>query len=86
MLADVAAPKGEYLLVSVAGSALNRLLMPLAHRQGAKVIGTVRRPEAVDELKAEGYAWACFVAHQLLAPTLLLSQSAQLLVFSFWHT
>jgi NADPH:quinone reductase-like Zn-dependent oxidoreductase len=45
------AKAGEYLLITAAGSTLSRMLIAAARAQGIKIIGTVRRPEAVQEVK-----------------------------------
>lgn len=45
------AKAGEHLLITAAGSTLSRMLIAAARAQGIKIIGTVRRPEAVQEVK-----------------------------------
>src|SRR3954469_15865705 len=50
----LAVPKGQWLLQSAAGSALGRMVIKLARHDGIRTINVVRRPEAIDELKALG--------------------------------
>ncbi len=50
----LAVPKGQWLLQSAAGSALGRMVIKLARHDGIKTANVVRRPEAIDELKALG--------------------------------
>lgn len=50
----LAVPKGQWLLQSAAGSALGRMVIKLARHDGIKTLNVVRRPEAIDELKALG--------------------------------
>ena len=50
----LAVPRGEWLLQSAAGSALGRMVIKLARHDGIKTVNVVRRPEAIDELKALG--------------------------------
>jgi hypothetical protein len=45
------AKAGDHLLITAAGSTLSRMLIAAARAQGIKTIGTVRRPEAVQEVK-----------------------------------
>mgnify|MGYP001807314424 CR=1 FL=1 len=46
---------GDYVIVTAAGSALGRMAISYGKNEaGVKVIGTVRRPEQVEELKAAG--------------------------------
>lgn len=54
LLESAAAPAGKYLLVTAAGSTLGRMLLGAAAQRGVKTIGVVRRPEAVEELRAAG--------------------------------
>ena len=50
----LAVPRGEWLLQSAAGSSLGRMVIKLARHDGIKTVNVVRRPEAIDELKALG--------------------------------
>ena len=52
MLEEIAAPPGEYVLQSAAGSTLGRQLITVAKKRGLKTINLVRRPEQAAELKA----------------------------------
>jgi NADPH:quinone reductase-like Zn-dependent oxidoreductase len=54
MLEQLAAPAGEYILQSAAGSTLGRQFIALAKKQGVKTINLVRRAEQAEELKALG--------------------------------
>eukprot|EP00877_Chromochloris_zofingiensis_P013456 jgi/Chrzof1/8364/Cz03g07200.t1 len=54
LLEVTAVPDDRHLLITAAGSALGRMLIRYAKMQGVKTIGTVRRQEHVDELKALG--------------------------------
>lgn len=54
MLADLAVPKGEWLLQTAAGSVLGRQVIQLAKHYGVKTINVVRRKDAVAELKELG--------------------------------
>ena len=54
MLEEIAAPPGEYVLQSAAGSTLGRQLITVAKKRGLKTINLVRRPEQAAELKAIG--------------------------------
>lgn len=54
MLSDLAAPQGEYIVQTAAGSTLGRMLIAVAKKKGLKTINIVRRPEQVAELKALG--------------------------------
>jgi NADPH:quinone reductase-like Zn-dependent oxidoreductase len=47
-------PRGEWLLQSAAGSSLGRMIIRLGKRLGFRTINIVRRPKAVEELKALG--------------------------------
>lgn len=47
-------PRGEWLLQSAAGSALGKMIIRLAKREGFKTINIVRRLEQIDELKRLG--------------------------------
>ncbi|CAN5908992.1 zinc-dependent alcohol dehydrogenase family protein [soil metagenome] len=46
--------KGEWLLQSAATSALGKMIIRLGRRDGFKTLNVVRRPEAIEELKALG--------------------------------
>lgn len=50
MLDELAAPPGEYVLQSAAGSTLGRQLIALAKKRGVKTINIVRRAEQAAEL------------------------------------
>ena len=54
MLEELAAPAGEYILQSAAGSTLGRQHITLAKKRGLKTINLVRRAEQAAELKALG--------------------------------
>ena len=54
MLEELAAPRGEYILQSAAGSTLGRMMITVAKKRGLKTINLVRRAEQVAELKAMG--------------------------------
>jgi NADPH2:quinone reductase len=47
-------PKGAWLVQSAAGSTLGRMMIKLGKHDGFKTLNIVRRPEAMDELKALG--------------------------------
>ncbi len=47
-------PRGAWLLQSAAGSTLGRMIIKLGKHDGFRTINVVRRPEAIDELKALG--------------------------------
>lgn len=69
MLAVLATPRGEYILQNAAASVLARQLVQIAHHQGAKVIGLVRKREQVQELKSEGCV--CVDSMQLVSAAAL---------------
>ncbi len=46
--------RSEWLLQSAAGSTLGRMVIKLGRHDGFKTLNVVRRPEAIDELKALG--------------------------------
>ncbi|WP_165219819.1 zinc-dependent alcohol dehydrogenase family protein [Aquisphaera insulae] len=50
----LAVPKGEWLLISAAGSTLGRMLIRLGRHDGFRTLGVVRRPEAMEELRRLG--------------------------------
>ncbi|KAL3698640.1 hypothetical protein R1sor_012716 [Riccia sorocarpa] len=54
LLRDIGVPKGEYLLVTAAGSVLGRQIIQLGKHKGIKTISLIRRPEQKEELKALG--------------------------------
>jgi NADPH:quinone reductase-like Zn-dependent oxidoreductase len=54
LLEVVAVPQGGWLLVTAAGSTLGKMLAQVAKGRGIKVVGTVRRAEQVEEVKAAG--------------------------------
>jgi NADPH:quinone reductase-like Zn-dependent oxidoreductase len=45
---------GEYLMLSAAGSAFGKMVIQICKMKGIKTIGTVRRPDFIEELKALG--------------------------------
>lgn len=47
-------PRGGWLLQSAAGSTLGKMVIKLGRHDGFKTVNVVRRPEAMDELKALG--------------------------------
>lgn len=47
-------PKGEWLLLSAAGSTLGKMIIKLGRHDGFKTLGVVRRPEAKAELQRLG--------------------------------
>jgi NADPH:quinone reductase-like Zn-dependent oxidoreductase len=47
-------PKNAWLLQTAAGSTLGKMIIRLAKRDGIRTINVVRRPEAIDELRAMG--------------------------------
>jgi NADPH:quinone reductase-like Zn-dependent oxidoreductase len=50
----LAAPRGEWLLQSAAGSSLGKMVVRLAAHTGFRTINIVRRPEQAEELKRLG--------------------------------
>ena len=55
LVEDIAAPaEGEWIVQNGANSSCGRFATALAKMRGAKTVNIVRRPELVDELKAEG--------------------------------
>ncbi|GFR51560.1 hypothetical protein Agub_g13980 [Astrephomene gubernaculifera] len=54
MFQDLAAPQGEYVIITAAGSALGRMALRYARHIGVKTIATCRRAEQVSELKEAG--------------------------------
>ncbi|KXZ49547.1 hypothetical protein GPECTOR_20g401 [Gonium pectorale] len=54
MLRELAPPKGEYVIVTAAGSALGRMTLSYAKSIGIRTIATARRAEQLEELKAAG--------------------------------
>ncbi|KAG2441248.1 hypothetical protein HYH02_010091 [Chlamydomonas schloesseri] len=55
MFQEVGAAAGDYVVVTAAGSALGRMAISYGKKEvGVKIIGTVRRPEQVEEIKAAG--------------------------------
>ncbi|QDV33197.1 zinc-dependent alcohol dehydrogenase family protein [Tautonia plasticadhaerens] len=51
---ELAVPKGAWLLQSAANSELGKMMIRLGRHDGFKTLNVVRRPEAVEELKALG--------------------------------
>lgn len=54
MVRESGVPPGGWLLVTAAGSAFGKLVIQFCRRLGIRTIGTVRRPDLIDELKALG--------------------------------
>ena len=54
LLEVAAVPAGKYLLITAAGSTLSKMMIAVAKHRGIKVIGTVRRPEQVEDILALG--------------------------------
>ena len=54
MVEDAAVSAGGWLMLTAAGSAFGKMVIQLCHRRGIKTIGTVRRDDLNDELKALG--------------------------------
>lgn len=54
MVDDANVPEGGWLLVTAVGSAFGKLVVQLCKRRGINTIGTVRRDDHTDELKALG--------------------------------
>ncbi|KAG6541210.1 hypothetical protein Mapa_017371 [Marchantia paleacea] len=54
LLKTIAAPKGEYIISSAAGSVVGRLIIQLAKHWGVKTINIVRHDKYTEELKALG--------------------------------
>ena len=54
MVQDSGVPEGGWLMITAAGSAFGKLVSQLCAMRGIKTIGTVRRDELNDELKALG--------------------------------
>ena len=46
--------KGDWLIQNAANSAAGRAVIQIAHELGYKTVNVVRRPELIDELRAEG--------------------------------
>lgn len=54
MFQGLAVPKGEWVVITAAGSALGRMALSYAKTLGVRTIGTVRRKEQVQEVKDAG--------------------------------
>jgi NADPH-dependent curcumin reductase CurA len=54
LLEVASVPAGGWLLVTAAGSTLGKMLARVAQSRGIRVVGTVRRAEQVEEVKAAG--------------------------------
>ncbi|BFI05459.1 hypothetical protein MPTK1_1g23130 [Marchantia polymorpha subsp. ruderalis] len=54
LLKTIAAPKGEYVISTAAGSVVGRLIIQLAKHWGIKTINIVRHDKYTEELKALG--------------------------------
>jgi len=47
-------PRGDWLIQNAANSATGSAVIQIAHELGLKTVNVVRRPELIDELRAEG--------------------------------
>jgi NADPH:quinone reductase-like Zn-dependent oxidoreductase len=54
MVLDSGVQAGEWLMLTAAGSAFGKMVIQVCQLKGIKIIGTVRRPDMVEELKALG--------------------------------
>lgn len=54
MVQESGVPEGGWLMITAAGSAFGKMVIQLCQMQGIKTIGTVRRNDLNDELKALG--------------------------------
>jgi NADPH:quinone reductase-like Zn-dependent oxidoreductase len=54
MVLESGVKEGEWLMLTAAGSAFGKMVIQICKRKGIKTIGTVRRPDMIDELKALG--------------------------------
>lgn len=54
MMLESGVQAGDYLMLSAAGSAFGKALIQFCHLKGIKTIGTVRRPDMIDQLQALG--------------------------------
>lgn len=54
LLHDLALQPGQWLVQNAANGAVGRMVAQLARARGIRVVGLVRRPEAIDELRAAG--------------------------------
>lgn len=54
MVQDASVPEGGWLLLTAAGSAFGKMVIQLCKMRGINTIGTVRRDDHTDELKALG--------------------------------
>lgn len=54
MVQESGVPEGGWLMITAAGSAFGKMVIQLCQLQGIKTIGTVRRNDLNDELKALG--------------------------------
>lgn len=54
LLHDLAIEPGQWLVQNAANGAVGRMVAQLARARGVRVVGIVRRPEAIDELRAAG--------------------------------
>jgi NADPH:quinone reductase-like Zn-dependent oxidoreductase len=54
MVLDSGVQAGEWLMLTAAGSAFGKMVIQVCQLKGIKTIGTVRRPDMVEELKALG--------------------------------
>lgn len=54
LLHDLALQPGQWLVQNAANGAVGRMVAQLARARGIRVVGLVRRPEAIDELRDAG--------------------------------
>lgn len=54
MVLDSGVQPGEWLMLTAAGSAFGKMVIQVCQLKGIKTIGTVRRPDMIEELKALG--------------------------------
>ena len=54
MLRESGVQPGDWLMLTAAGSAFGKLVIQFAKQRGIRTIGTVRRPDFIEELKALG--------------------------------
>lgn len=58
LLKVAAVPQGEHLLQTAATGAVGKMVISLAKHYGIKIINSVRRDDAVQELKAMGCVYS----------------------------
>ena len=54
MVLESGVQPGDYLMLSAAASAFGKMVIQICRKKGIKTIGTVRRPDFIEELKALG--------------------------------